>query len=161
MTNLDPEKLQLPPMYFFLSVYSFKEDFFPQNCSCPFIVFPHSILLPSTTFLLTVSSQPSFLMRRQLSGFSNPHASSPNQLHGESLGTPTAAQFERWRITQPGCEHDTCWYRRQLVPGFRAAAWVGLLLCTGRLYRNEVKARPQAFILASVPGGRDDNGPTE
>lgn len=85
MTNLDPEKLQLPPTFLFLSVYSltqirrtsFSDSFFS------FQIVSTLCSLTPTTRLPAFSSQPSLLMRRKLAGLSNPHASSLNQLHGE------------------------------------------------------------------------------
>lgn len=86
MTNLGPEKLQLPPTFLFLSVYSLtqiRRAFFSNSFFSFEIVSMLYSLTPTISFP-AFSSQPSFLMRRKLAGLSNPHASSPNQLHGES-----------------------------------------------------------------------------
>lgn len=80
----------------------------------------------------------------------------------EHSSLPTAAQFERWIITSVCLGVRHLLYTGNIVrPGVQASAQRRLLRRTGRLQRNEVKARPQRFILASVAEGRDNNGQTE
>lgn len=97
MTNLDPERLQLPPTSLSPSVYSLaqiKRMFFSLTRSPPFRFVSPLLSFTPTTFLQAFSSEPSFLMRRKLAGLHKPHASfQTDQLHRESLGArplPTA-----------------------------------------------------------------------
>lgn len=100
MTNLDPKNMQLPPTFLFLPVCSLtqiKRFFFffsfPLTRSSPFCFVSTSCFFASATLLRAFSSQPSPLMRRKLAGLPNPHASSPNELHGGR------APPERWVMT--------------------------------------------------------------
>lgn len=89
ITNLDPERLQLPPTSLPLSVYSLaqiKRIFFLTR-SPPFCFISPLLSFTPTTFLHAFSSEPSFLMRRKLAGLHKPHASfQTDQLHRENLG---------------------------------------------------------------------------
>lgn len=159
MTKLDPEKLQLPPT-FLLSVHSLpqiRRAFFSDSFFSFQIVSMLYSLTP-TTSLPTFSSQPSFLMRRKLAGLSNPHASSPNQLHGESPAARIPPDCSPWwemgNYSSLAASVAPAVYRRRCV-----RPWSGLQRgwdCGFALADyTEMKSRPGHKIHFRVCGWRE------